>query len=66
MGRGCIEREVAWETNIYHSTFRAHHPPWCGEVIARALGVLEEVLGHLSTDSVTPAVPRIRPERCPR
>ena len=39
-----------------------HHPPWCGEVIAHALGVLEELLGHLSTNGVTPAVPCICPE----
>ena len=54
--------EVAWETKIYHSTFRAHHPPWCGEVIAHALGVLEEGVRHLSAHSVTPTIPRICPK----
>jgi len=34
---------------------------WCGEVVAHALGVLEELLGHLGTNGVTPAVPCICP-----
>jgi len=35
--------------------------PWCGEVIAHALGVLEEIFSHHSAHSVTSPVPCICP-----
>ena len=71
--RGTSDRQVsvqgtpkAWSHDYHRESNHNSLPPRSREVIAHALGVLEEVLGHLSTHSVTPAVPRICPERCRR
>jgi len=46
---------------ITRSQTRETPGPRCREVIAHALCVVEEVLGHLSAHRVTSSVPRIRP-----
>ena len=52
----------AWSHDYHRESNHNSLPPRSREVIAHALGVLEEGVRHLSAHSVTPTIPRICPK----